>query len=202
MLECLQGEKEHHYYKTIFRMARISNFVRFILVKLLPMLGESRAALLLNATHAKSAYELWQLVGEQKLYIEEYWSSWNANQLDLVIAPGQALPPYYHGQSKDLQLSCLTTFLNNLIPSCAGSVPITTVKRDEQRYDDKWNDRYTKLSRDVMKDSAGLPCGVQVIGKLFHEELVLRLMKEIETICPFNMRSEVSKQINILQKVD
>ena len=181
-------------------MTKLPNIIRFVLVKLFPLIGEYRASLLLNSTHSKSAYELWDFVAQQKLYIQDYWASWDSNQLDLAIAPGQTLPPYKHGQSKDLQLTCQTTFLNNLVPSCAGAVPITLVQNDEQYYEDNWNDRYTKLAKNVMQHSAGLPCGIQVIAKPFKEELVLRLMKEIETICPFNHRSEISKQVDIYKE--
>ena len=62
-----------------------------------------------------------------------------------------------------------------------GAVPITKVKEsDGEAYKDQWNDSYTKESQRVLKGSVGLPVGVQVSGLPFQEEVVLRVMKELE----------------------
>lgn len=35
------------------------------------------------------------------------------------------------------------------------------------------------------KDSIGLPLAVQIVGRRYNEELVLRLMKELESVAEF-----------------
>lgn len=62
-----------------------------------------------------------------------------------------------------------------------GAIPITKVKEtDGEVYTDKWNDSYTKECQRVLKGSVGLPVGVQVTGLPYQEEVVLRVMKELE----------------------
>jgi hypothetical protein len=49
----------------------------------------------------------------------------------------------------------------------ACSLPITLVREDEQYYESKWNDEFTKAVKKSAADSKGLPVGVQVIGLPF-----------------------------------
>lgn len=65
----------------------------------------------------------------------------------------------------------------------AGIVPITVVREDEQYYEDVnhlYNDRATSLAKDVCRQSAGLPIGVQLCGWPNDDERVLNIMKELE----------------------
>ena len=39
--------------------------------------------------------------------------------------------------------------------------------------------------RNGCKDSIGLPLAVQIVGRRYNEELVLRLMKELESVAEF-----------------
>ena len=43
-------------------------------------------------------------------------------------------------------------------------------------------DLFYKWVADATKGAEGLPIGVQVVGRRFQEELVLHVMKEIETL--------------------
>jgi len=65
----------------------------------------------------------------------------------------------------------------------AGVVPVTLVREDEQFYEDighRNKDRIVSLAKDVCRQSAGLPIGVQLIGWPNDDERVLRVMKELQ----------------------
>ena len=49
-----------------------------------------------------------------------------------------------------------------------------------QTYQSDFKDSLTSDARKALEGSAGLPVGVQVVGLPYHEELVLRGMREIE----------------------
>ena len=60
---------------------------------------------------------------------------------------------------------------------------MTVTRDDEQYYDDLGHgnrDRIVALAKDVCRDSAGLPIGVQLVGWPNDDERVLRVMKELE----------------------
>ena len=46
--------------------------------------------------------------------------------------------------------------------------------------------RFIAISRMPCKGSVGLPLAVQIVGRRYNEELVLRLMKELERIVNFD----------------
>ena len=109
-----------------------------------------------------------------------------AFELDGIICPGGALPALRHGQFRNLQPSFSYTTLFNLLDWPAGVVPITTVTKDEEGiYDASSNaDSYDRVAQKEMEESKGLPIGVQVACLPYRDEMVLRIMKEVETeIC-------------------
>ena len=61
-------------------------------------------------------------------------------------------------------------------------MPITFVKENEQFYNCPWNDTLANMAKKNMKNSKGLPIGVQVASQLHNEEIVLRVMKEFESM--------------------
>ena len=71
----------------------------------------------------------------------------------------------------------------NLLDFPAGVVPIG-VESGQHVTDDVGGDdsssNFTKLARQHMKESVGMSIGVQIIGKPYQEELVLRGMVELE----------------------
>ena len=95
-----------------------------------------------------------------------------------------ALPAYRRGQSGYLFSSCSYTFLFNVLHFPAGVVPMTLVRDDEQFYEDIGhlnNDIAATMAKDVCRQSAGLPIGVQLIGWPNDDERVLGVMKELES---------------------
>ena len=71
--------------------------------------------------------------------------------------------------------------LFNILHLPAGVVPMTLVRDDEQYYEDHLNnDRAVALAKDVCRESAGLPIGIQLAGWPNDDERVLGVMKELE----------------------
>ncbi len=66
----------------------------------------------------------------------------------------------------------------------AGIVPMTVVRDDEQYYEDIGHlnkDRAVGMAKDVCRQSAGLPIGIQLVGWPNDDERVLGVMKELES---------------------
>ena len=70
-------------------------------------------------------------------------------------------------------------------PWLSGVVPITKETSGDQDELSKYpvrEDLCYRWAADATKGAEGLPIGVQVVGRRFQEELVLHVMKEIETL--------------------
>ena len=75
----------------------------------------------------------------------------------------------------------------NVLDMPSGVVPYGLVNSDEASYRDAIHDTYEYYARIVMKDSAGMPVGVQVVGKCNQDELVLRVMRELQDKIKFKL---------------
>lgn len=142
--------------------------------------GEKRLADILSVAGLKSVAELWGLTRERTAMQRDELDAWNAQELDLVLCPATATPAPQHGTTGDFTAAAVYTTRYNLLNLPAGVVPITRVRPDETERREKV-DRLDKKAALIQRGSAGLPIGVQVVGRPWREEVVLAAMKTIES---------------------
>ena len=90
--------------------------------------------------------------------------------------------------SEKLITSVTSTLLQNVLDCTAGTFgPITYVRESECHYDpnvlnldEKQRDSWTKKFNEFMIGAKGLPVNVQLFARPYDDELVLRVMKELE----------------------
>ncbi|XP_076440673.1 fatty-acid amide hydrolase 1-like isoform X3 [Babylonia areolata] len=134
----------------------------------------------------KTVVDWWQLEWKKQLYLKEFEDAWKHQKLDAVICPVMPHPAVTAGFEEVVFCSIIYTALYNLLNYPAGSVPVTTVtQQDLQRLRDPSVFPCSGLHQKFMvKDSEGsegLPVGVQCVSLPFQEEMVLRIMKEIDS---------------------
>jgi fatty acid amide hydrolase len=187
--EGLYGEEFVPSYKFVYLLSLIPNFLRpAISFVLKHFLNDPRKADLNLVVGERSVYEAWQNIAELKKYRQHWVDTLKTFQLDGIVCPGGALPALRHGSFKDLQPSFCYTTLFNVLDWPTGTIPITTVTKEEEGIYDasKYNDSYDRACKRAMEQSVGLPIGVQVASLPFKDELVLRIMKEIEMEITFD----------------
>jgi fatty acid amide hydrolase len=89
---------------------------------------------------------------------------WRANKLDFVLCPGFGSEALNHGVYDKNTLLAAYTFVWNILAMTVCSLPITVVREDEQYYESRWRDEFTKAVQESAVNSRGLPVGVQVVG--------------------------------------
>ena len=111
--------------------------------------------------------------------------------IESLISFGLATPAIKHNTFRDVFFQSIYTSMYNFLNFAAGVIPITLVRKDEQYYNTKFNDKIAKRMKFVMEGSEGLPVGIQVCALFWKDELVVKIMKEIEKEikedfrCPF-----------------
>ncbi|KAH6639193.1 amidase signature domain-containing protein [Boeremia exigua] len=139
----------------------------------------------------KSAHEYWQLAGNRESYKAKFFDWWDTQgkgekAMDVMLAPPNATPAVPHGGMHDAVSSCGYTFLFNLLDYSAGVIPVTHVDPAKDALPATFN--FKKLNGiaqgaykhyDAVK-MAGLPVGIQVIGRRLQEEKVLAIMERCE----------------------
>jgi fatty acid amide hydrolase len=146
--------------------------------------GQQTASMMLRATGQKSAAELVTIAERAAAYRHDFTNAMDQLALDGVILPPHALPALTHGASLHLPLAASYSFLANLIGFPAGVVPWTRVGADEESDRPRSLDATQRTATNVERGSAGLPVGVQVIGRPWREDIVLAIMAALEAAAP------------------
>jgi fatty acid amide hydrolase len=141
--------------------------------------GEKRLADILAVAGEKSVQELWGLTRERTAMQRGELDQWNAEKIDLVLCPATATAAPQHGSTGDFTAAAVYTTRYNLLNLPAGVVPVTRVRPTETDRKEK-ADRLDKKAASIERGSAGLPIGVQLVGRPWREDVVLAAMKAIE----------------------
>jgi len=184
LIQVLEGEELLEAYTTLYRSANLPNWLRFGgLLWLLKRLGHPRLAFM--ASHSRNGgHSVRTLFSYYSDLQHEMRCAWNTkvfeeHTLDCVLCPG--LPPAFpHGAARDLFPSCSAVFLMNALGFPTGCLPVTTVREDECFYDEEPRDGISRKLHAAMRGAAGLPVGVQVMGREWRDELTLGCMREVE----------------------
>ncbi|KAA0200192.1 Fatty-acid amide hydrolase 1 [Fasciolopsis buskii] len=153
----------------------------------LSLIGCRPLAFLRTLGSLRSAKDVIDFNKALEVYREDFRN--NALSLDAIICPVSAYPAPPCSASPSLILpSAFYAALYNLLDYPAGTVPTGFVDRVDvmeatkaainQRLD---GELFQSRVSVMQKDSEGLPVAVQVVGKPFREEVVLRVMHQIET---------------------
>tara|TARA_R110002096_G_scaffold16898_10_gene58003 strand:+ start:13573 stop:15153 length:1581 start_codon:yes stop_codon:yes gene_type:complete len=181
LLEALGSDAISQQLKASTTLIKVPSALRRHLGGLLGVLGEKRLAMLMDVLGEKTVTDFWKLVQRRtELRLAEF-DAWQRAGLDALICPPHVVPAIGHRQSGDFTLSLGPMFRWTLLNFAAGVVPITRVRVDETNTYDGGDDRIAKKVRSIMEGSEGLPIGVQVVAKPFHEQALLTTMAAIES---------------------
>jgi len=175
----LNGEVVVRQIQPSMKIARMPKALRLTLAHLLGRRKEIRLSRLLHALGEKPVAALWALTAERTAMRRAEFDAWTAAGLDLVLCPPHALPAMPLGTSGDLTLTLSYAFRYVMLNFPAGVVPVTRVTEDETLRADP-RDKVERRCAEVEAASAGLPIGVQVVGRPYREDQVLAAMTAIE----------------------
>ena len=128
-------------------------------------------------------YHYWHLVEAQEAYRRRFSLALDTDEggpFDLIVSPATALPAFPHGDSRDLVIAGGYAVLYNVLGYPAGIVPVTRVQMDEESRRRRSRDGMERAARRAEQGSAGLPIGVQVVARPWHEPVALAAMKTIQ----------------------
>jgi fatty acid amide hydrolase len=180
LLKGLEGEELLSIYTSLVRMTKVPRFLQRILSWLLQKFGQERAGQMLEWCRGRTVDELMKVHIEQTKVVKIWIDKMKEDNIDCIICPGTALPAFTHNSSADLTMSLSYNFIFNVLHFPVGTVPITTVNKeeDEEGYVDNINDMFTAKAKEVCKNSIDCPVAVQVIGLPYNDEIVISLMKD------------------------
>lgn len=183
MREMLHGGPVHPSVGFLLALARRSRFTLGLLSGVLGALGQVNAVAALKALGHTSVAEHWRRVQRLQDWADRFARAMReapGGSLHLLLCPPGALPALRHGSTKDLGLAGPHTLVFNGLGWPAGVLPWTSVRAGEESDRAPSRDRAFTLARECESGSAGLPVGVQVVGRPWHEHEVLAVMAALE----------------------
>jgi fatty acid amide hydrolase len=163
-------------------IARQPTPVRALMVAGLRFAGQGWTARIVDHARPRSADGYWRLVDRKNLLVARVMSYLREQSIRAIVCPPYALPAPPHRKAFDLLPAASYSLLINLLGLPCGAVAMTRVRADEPS--SRWpaaRDKTLQYARDTDQDSAGLPVGVQVTSLPWREDIVLAVMRVIET---------------------
>ncbi len=159
--------------------ASMSNRRARWLATLLGLTGQAETARVLRAFGNRDTAAYWDVARQVVDFRNSFAKAMNdANRMDLILAPGFAVPAAPHGASTDPAFLGTHTILYNVLGYPAGIVPWTRVRPNEERGPEVQH--LTPAQRRNVNGGAGLPFGVQVIARPWREHVALAAMEMLE----------------------
>ena len=139
-----------------------------------------------------SARDYWDTLADRTKYKKRFENCYRAHNLDVLLTPGTALPAHTHGTFGDIALAVCYLSIYNVLDWASGCIPITTVNAKENNVyvGTGVGDSTDQKGQIQMRDALGMPIGVQIAAPSGKEEMVLRVMGEIEEIVQFRTKFE------------
>lgn len=185
----LWGEKTDYYVRAIRLYARLPFWIRRVFEwTLTNIFGQRDYAADLRRVGPYSATEFYKNVFRREQLRSEFHDHWQASGIDALVMPAGPTPAI----PVDLDVSDSIynySAIFNVMDYPAGVIPVTEVdaKKDKLRLSEQEISQLNWQSQSYLnaydpEDQAGLPLGVQVVGKTFNDEQVLGIMEYIDSL--------------------
>jgi fatty acid amide hydrolase len=181
--QTLRGGSTHPSIKTLLFLAGRSRPTLALLRGLLGALGQKTLAEGTRLFDNYTVSDYWKAAEEALDFQRAFAQAMDradGGPLALILGPPCALPAFRHGTTKDIGLAGVNTAQYNLLGYPAGVVPVTRVRAAEESERPPSRDLVEKLARACELGSAGLPVGVQVAARPWHDHVALAAMQVIE----------------------
>jgi fatty acid amide hydrolase len=133
-------------------------------------------------TQTRHYWKLVRALDAYRLLFARAMDAADGGPLDLIVCPPCGLPALRHGASANVGTAGAYAPLYNVLGYPAGTLPWTRIRAGEELGRKPSRDRVEKGALETEKGSAGLPAGVQIVGRPWREDVVLAAMFALETV--------------------
>jgi fatty acid amide hydrolase len=181
----LKGEEPAIYYDRIVTLRNTYNCSITMKVLFNQMIGENRFASIINQFYKLSRDEFISLSRRFYQLRSDFIKYLKSNRIEAIITPTFPITASNLNTGGDIFHLGQFLFMFNCLDMPAGNVPICL--NNDTSYVTKYNDYFSKFISNSMKDSLGLPIGIQIATLPNQDELCLRIMKEVDGFYSFDV---------------
>ena len=165
------------------RLAAMPESIRSLASVVAQVAGQKKLAATLRYKHRSSLAEYADLVARKREYALRFRWALDAEGIDVILGPPDALPALKHGSSPTVS-ACSISYpgLYSLLGMPCGVVAATRVRAGEESQRPSGREFFERASRRIESGSTGLPVGVQVAARRWREDCVLAVMSALEDL--------------------
>ena len=176
----LQDDATDDAVGQLMLMLNLRKSVKKLISFLLKPFWETLSIILRELAGLDSVIEWWDHVEKIQDLRRKVVLDWEKNGFDAVIAPGSGTTPMPLYETKNVLGSVIYTSCINIFNFPAGSMPVTTVRKEDIDAPYPAKDLFHSAARKAMKGSEGLPMNIQVVTLPYQEEKCLRIMQIVD----------------------
>ncbi|CAH8518984.1 unnamed protein product [Heterobilharzia americana] len=189
LLRQLQGEPLSPQLKLLSLLFGFPEFLKPIIGAISRLFVSRPVSVSRELRKLKDGQAALNLINEINAYRFEFSRVWNeVGPLDALICPVSPYPaPPEDASPIYISPSIVYTFLYNILDYPAGAVPAGFVSKEDVQDAlaksaslSASGDAYMSKVYKLLDGGENLPLSIQVVGKPYHEETVLRVMREVE----------------------
>lgn len=183
MRRTVRGGKVDPRAGLMLRLSGMPPALRRMVAGLLSAIGQKGLGGNMRMFASGSVADYWRVVEDQMDYRAAYATALDSppgGPVDLVLMPAYGVPAVRHGASANMPVAGSYSLLSPVLGYPAGVVPVTRVRVTEESGRAKSSDVVHKTAFEADRESAGLPVGVQLMGRPWRDDAVLAAMRVIE----------------------
>ncbi len=175
----LAGGAKDEVVGTLLRNFRLGRGLRAIAAHLMRRNGDPKVAEVIERLGRRPVQEFWSLTAQVRAARQTFLDAMAKQEIDLLICPPFSTPAAQHTSTREFMPGGAYASIFNVLQLPAGVFPFTTVRAGETTRAPVAS-RLAKMATAIDEGSAGLPVGVQVIGRPWEEHRVLAAMIHLE----------------------
>jgi fatty acid amide hydrolase len=175
----LSGNATDPVFQALLANFRRGRGMRAVASMVLKRRGDPLVSEVIGRMGKRPVQELWSLTALTRATRQTFLDAMAKERIDLLLCPPFATPAAQHTTTAEFMPAGAYSSIFNVLQLPAGVLPFTTVRESETARPASAS-ALDKMAAGIDLNSAGLPIGVQLIGRPWEEHLVLAAMIELE----------------------
>lgn len=173
----LNDEYPEDHCKQLIIWKKIPNILKKAICKILDLIGEKRISKSLKATVNFDLQKFLNAANQKEILKKQFFDYWEKEGFDVLITPIFPTPAPLLQNGHKLLKGFFYNLLGSMFEMPCGVLPIRLSKENENSYETEYSDSLSKILKENVKDSHGLPISIQIICSPFMDEKCLGIMK-------------------------
>ena len=177
----VQGDATDDAVQQLVQLLNTPRCILKLIAAIVRPFWPSMALVFANLEPINSVIDWWDHVEGVYEIRRKIVSDFESRKFDALISPGMGITPVPLYEFKNVLGHMFYTGFYNVLNWPAGTLPVTTIRKEDLEAPYPVRDLWHKAARNAMEGSEGLPANVQVVTLPYQDEICLQVMQTVQT---------------------